>query len=236
MSEMTKMTGTFQKLEPICLNGVETYLFDLDNTLYHESTGLMEAMMVKMREFVAQFYGVSMEEADKICVKYWKTYGTTLCGLMTLEKIQPEEFLDFVHDIDLSIIKPCTETLEGLKKLEGRKFIFTNADKPHAERVLERMGIANQFEGIYDVIWSEYKPKPDRTTYERLMKHLGADAQKTVMLEDTQMNLKTAHDMGMKTVLIHGDTALDMHHDHVHQTAACMPSWLSSVTKVTQAA
>src|SRR5690606_36214956 len=98
------------------VEGVETYLFDLDNTLYHASTGLMDAMMVKMREYVAKFYGVSMAEADNICHTYWQTYGTTLCGLMTKEKINPAAFLDHVHDIDLSTIEPCTITREGLQK------------------------------------------------------------------------------------------------------------------------
>lgn len=217
-------------MQPHMLDGVETYLFDLDNTLYHPSTGLMEAMMVKMREYVAQFYGVSLAEADTICHTYWQTYGTTLCGMMTKEKINPMDFLSYVHDIDLSMIKPCPLTRQGLEKLNGRKVIFTNADKPHAERVLERMGIADQFDGIYDVMWADFAPKPDRATYERLMKHLGATASKTLMLEDTHMNLKTAHDMGMTTVLIHNDHAPDQPHDHVHHMAACMPSWLSSVT------
>ena len=227
--------NTLSNLEPICLNGVETYLFDLDNTLYHESTGLMDAMMLRMREYVAKFYSVDMAEADKICVDYWTTYGTTLCGLMTREKINAQEFLDFVHDVDLSIIQPCTDTLAGLQKLKGRKVIFTNADHFHATRVLERMGLADQFEGIYDVIWADYQPKPARETYERLMKHLNANPHTTVMLEDTHVNLKTAHEMGMKTVLIHGDAHPEKH-DHVHQMAACMPSWLSSVTKMTEAA
>ncbi len=226
----------FTNLDPICLNGVDTYLFDLDNTLYHESTGLMDAMMLKMREYVANFYGVTIEEAGGICHEYWRTYGTTLRGMMEREKIDAQEFMDFVHDIDLSKIEPCTNTLAGLQKLEGRKVIFTNADHFHATRVLERMGLADQFEGIYDVIWADFQPKPARETYERLMKHLGAKPENTVMLEDTQMNLKTAHDMGMKTVLIHGNSYPEMQQEHVHQMAACMPSWLSSVTKMTNAA
>ena len=216
--------------------GVDTYLFDLDNTLYCESTGLMEAMMGKIRDYVSDFYGVSPEEADDIRRKLWKEYGTTMCGLMTLENIDAEKFLDYVHDIDLSVIGPCEETRKGLQQLNGRKVIFTNADFKHAERVLERMGIADQFEGIYDVIWADYRPKPERETYERLMKHLEADPAKTLMLEDSYDNLKTAHAMGMKTVLIHGRNMPVAPQDYVHQTAACVPSWFSGVTTSPKAA
>ena len=218
-------------MQPHMVEGVETYLFDLDNTLYHASTGLMDAMVQRIQDYVVEYYGVSMEEAEHIRKSYWANYGTTLAGLMQVEKINPQDFLNYVHDVDLSVIQPCQTTLEGLKKLDGRKVIFTNADKLHAERVLERMGIADQFDGIYDVMWADFAPKPDRATYERLMKHLGANASKTVMLEDTHINLKTAHDMGMTTVLIHSDMAPTEPHDHVHHMAACMPSWLASVTK-----
>lgn len=218
-------------MQPHMVEGVETYLFDLDNTLYHASTGLMDAMVQRIQDYVVEYYGVSTQEAEHIRKSYWANYGTTLAGLMQVEKINPQDFLNYVHDVDLSVIQPCQTTLEGLQKLEGRKVIFTNADKLHAERVLERMGIADQFDGIYDVMWADFAPKPDRATYERLMKHLGANASKTLMLEDTHMNLKTAHDMGMTTVLIHSDMAPTETHDHVHHMAACMPSWLNSVTK-----
>ena len=218
------------------IEGVNTYLFDLDNTLYHASTGLMDAMVAKMRGYVANFYNVSDAEAEHICQNYWQTYGTTLCGLMAKENINPYDFLKHVHDVDLSILQPCPLTRNGLEKLEGRKIIFTNADRPHAERVLERLGIADLFEDIYDVIWADYRPKPDRETYERLAKHLGLTPANTLMLEDTHVNLKTAHDMGMKTVLIHGGTPPETQHDHIHHMAACMPSWFSTVTKAPDAA
>lgn len=215
------------------IENINTYLFDLDNTLYQASTGLMDAMVAKMRQYVAKFYNVTDAEAEQICINYWQTYGTTLCGMMTKESINPQDFLNYVHDVDLSRLQPCSITRSGLEKLEGRKIIFTNADRPHAERVLERLGIADLFEDIYDVMWADYRPKPDRATYERLVNHLGITPSTTLMLEDTHVNLEPAHAMGMKTVLIHGGTPPETPYDHVHHMAACMPNWFSAVTKNT---
>lgn len=210
------------------LKHIDTYIFDLDNTLYHPSTGIMDDMGGRINQFISELHGISVEEAAVIRRNYWLTYGTTLHGLIEHDNINPVSYLDYIHDIDLTAIKECTSTRAGIEKLQGEKVVFTNSNKEYAEKVLEQLGIADIFDGLYDTSWANYVPKPNKEPYERLIKELGVDPKKCLMLEDSVVNLKTAHDMGMTTVLIHED---EHNHEHVHHQEPCIVTWLDKVTK-----
>ena len=159
------------------LNGdfshVEAWVFDLDNTLYPADCNLFAEIDTRMGDFIAERFGVSQEEAQRMRKTYYYEYGTTLAGLMRLHNVPPNAFLDYVHDIDLSVIAPAPDLRDALDALPGRKFVFTNGSRRHAESVIARLGIDGQFDDLYDIHASEFVPKPERAAYERF---LGASA------------------------------------------------------------
>ena len=148
------------------LNGdfshVEAWVFDLDNTLYPADCDLFAEIDARMGDFIAERFGVSQEEAQRMRKTYYYEYGTTLAGLMRLHNVPPNAFLDYVHDIDLSVIAPAPDLRDALDALPGRKFIFTNGSRRHAESVIARLGIDGRFDDLYDIHASEFVPKPER--------------------------------------------------------------------------
>lgn len=185
---------------------VEVWLFDLDNTLYPAACNLFPQVERRMGEFICKHFGVDLPEAKVVQKRLFREYGTTLRGLMSEQGIDAQEFLDFVHDVDLSVIRKSPELDEALKLLPGRKLIFTNADLPYSERVLERMGVAHHFEDIFDIVASQYLPKPQPEPYDMLIERFGIDPEKTIFFEDAAQNLKPAHARGMRTVWIEHDS------------------------------
>jgi putative hydrolase of the HAD superfamily len=181
---------------------IQSWIFDLDNTLYPFDNGLFAQIDRRMGEFIARHFGIDPLKARRIQKHYFKTYGTTLNGLMTQHGIKPEEYLDFVHDIDHSSIKPDPALSSALTALPGEKIIYTNASASHSKRVLERLGIDGLFDRIYDIAASGYEPKPCKTSYERFREQTGIAPQSSIMFEDMAGNLEVAHDMGMLTVLV----------------------------------
>ncbi|MGD0190228.1 MAG: pyrimidine 5'-nucleotidase [Rhizomicrobium sp.] len=179
---------------------VETWIFDLDNTLYPADSGLFAQIDDRMTLFVAELFGVSRDEARRIQKAYYSDHGTTLNGLMRLHGVNPETYLSFVHDIDLSPISRDPHLNEGLERLEGRRFVFTNGCRNHAERVLARLGIERHFDGIWDIRTIGYRPKPDPRGYETVLTSAGATASRAAMFEDAARNLVPAHALGMTTV------------------------------------
>jgi|SRR5690554_1869441 len=186
-------------------DAVEVWLFDLDNTLYPAACNLFPQVERRMGEFICKHFDLKLPEAKALQKRLFHEHGTTLRGLMSEHGIDAREFLDFVHDVDLSVIRHSPELDEALDRLPGRKLIFTNADEPYSERVLERMGIAHHFEGIFDIVASDYLPKPQPEPYDKLIKRFGIDPTKTIFFEDSARNLEPAHDRGMMTVWIEHD-------------------------------
>ena len=187
------------------LSHVNTWIFDLDNTLYPSTSRLFDQIDVRIGQFIAQLFNVDELEARKIQKTYFREHGTTLNGLMTQHGMEPEEFLDFVHNIDFSPLKPSAELEAALNRLPGRKLIFTNADVPYSRKVLARLKISHHFEHIYDIAAANYVPKPYPEAYDLLIKRFEIDPQKSIFFEDIARNLVPAAARGMTTVWVRGD-------------------------------
>jgi len=181
---------------------VETWVFDLDNTLYPHHVNLWQQVDERIRDFVADYLKVSKDEAFKIQKDYYRRYGTTMRGLMTVHGLKADDFLEYVHHIDHSPLEPNPAMGAAIEKLPGRKLILTNGSRAHAGKVLERLGIGSHFEDVFDIVAAELEPKPARQTYLRFLKLHGVDPVKAAMFEDLARNLVTPHDLGMTTVLV----------------------------------
>jgi len=181
---------------------VETWVFDLDNTLYPAHCNLFDQVDKRMGAYISTLLDVDLVEAKRIQKGFFYEYGTTLRGLMDVHKIEPHDFLTFVHDIDVSVIDPAGSLSEALTRLEGRKLVFTNGSHGHAENVLGRLGIRHHFDGVFDIADAEFVPKPEREAYDKFIAHAGFDTTRAAMFEDIARNLEVPHAMGMTTVLV----------------------------------
>lgn len=181
---------------------IDTWVFDLDNTLYHASSNLFDQVSDRIGQFISNYLKVDRAEALRLQKQYWHEHGTSLRGMMTLHQCPPEEFISFVHDIDLSAITANPELDRILAGLPGRKVIFTNGSVPHAERIMSKLGVERHFEGIFDIVASDYIPKPEMSVYESLVKRFAFDPKRAIMLDDMAHNLKPAHQLGMRTVWV----------------------------------
>ena len=178
------------------------WIFDLDNTLYPAECNLFAQVDQRMGEFIADYLDVSFEEARRLQKGYYLDYGTTLAGLMTKHGLEPAEFLDYVHDIDFSVLPEAPELGRALDRLPGEKFIFTNGTVAYAEEVAGRLGVLDRFAGVFDIAHAGYVPKPERLAYERFLEAHGVRAEEAAMFEDLPHNLEAPHGLGMATVLV----------------------------------
>ena len=187
------------------LQSIEFWIFDLDNTLYSGKTKVFEQINKKMSKYISQKLDVSIEEAKKIQKNYFHKYNTTLNGMIKNHKIDANEFLEFVHNINIDFLKKDIILSEELKKLDGKKIIFTNGSKKHALNVSKKIGIDQHFDDIFDIVDSKFIPKPAIEPYKRLVEKHKIDPKLCVLVEDIARNLKPAYEMGMKTVWIEND-------------------------------
>ena len=187
------------------LQSIEFWIFDLDNTLYSGKTKVFEQIDKKMSKYITQKLDVSIEEAKKIQKNYFHKYNTTLNGMIKNHKVDANEFLEFVHDINIDFLKKDLILGEELKKLDGKKIIFTNGSKKHALNVSKKIGIDQHFDDIFDIVDSKFIPKPIIEPYKRLVEKHKIDPKLCVLVEDIARNLKPAYEMGMKTVWIEND-------------------------------
>ncbi len=181
---------------------IDTWVFDLDNTLYSASTHLFGQIDLRMKEFIARELGLSLEAAHDLQKRYYWAHGTTLRGLMLNHKIDADAFLDYVHDIDHSVLAPDPRLNGLLARLPGRKYIYTNGTARHATEVIAKLGISTLFDGIFDIRAGNYIPKPDPAPYGEIVARYGIAPKRTAMFEDSFKNLKPAADMGMTTVWV----------------------------------
>ncbi|HVY00891.1 MAG TPA: pyrimidine 5'-nucleotidase [Pseudorhodoplanes sp.] len=181
---------------------VETWVFDLDNTLYPHHLNLWQQVDERIRDYIAAFLKVTKDEAFRVQKDYYKRYGTSMRGLMTEHGMKPDDFLDFVHQIDHSPLEPDAELGTALEKLPGRKLILTNGTRAHADAVMRRLAIHDHFEDVFDIMAAELEPKPSPRTYDRFLKAHGVDPEKAAMFEDLARNLEVPHALGMTTVLV----------------------------------
>ncbi|WP_282605854.1 pyrimidine 5'-nucleotidase [Pelagibius sp. Alg239-R121] len=219
--------------EAVSLPHIETWIFDLDNTLYPESCSLFDQVDRRMGLFVEQLLDMDRVSARTLQKQLFREHGTTLRGLMTVHGIDPQSYLDFVHQIDVSGISHDAELDRALERLPGRKVIFTNASVPHAQNVMERLGIASHFSDIYDIARADYLPKPARATYEDFVSTLDVDPARAIFFEDTARNLEPAAAMGMTTVWLEtfsNGSAQGAENDYVHHRTNDLSAWLTAVS------
>jgi putative hydrolase of the HAD superfamily len=181
---------------------VDVWIFDLDLTLYAPEHNIMEQVRNRIAAFVEDYFEIDSEAAHKIRHAYWKSYGTTLGGLMAEHGVDLHAYLDFVHDVDLSLLQPCELLRSGIEALPGRKLIFTNADAPYAERILAARGLGGLFEGMLDIHAMDHRPKPATESYERLCSMFDIRPEAALFVEDSAHNLEPAKAMGMTTVWV----------------------------------
>ena len=181
---------------------MQDLLIDLDNTVYPEASNIFSLIDIRMKSFISKNLNVSLEKSYEIQKKYFMENGTTLKGLMLYHNIKPEPFLNYVHDIDLSSIQNNPKLIAVLKEYKGKKIIFTNGSQDHAIKVLQRVGIKQYINDIFDIIDAEYIPKPEIVTYKKVLKKFNLIPEKTIMIDDLPSNLKTAKELGINTVLI----------------------------------
>lgn len=181
---------------------VTDWVFDLDNTLYPHHSNLFSQIDVKMTDYVADLLKLSRTDARQMQKQFYKDYGTTLKGLMDRYEIDPDDFLQKVHDIDYSWLVPDPSLATAIRQLPGRKFIFTNGNRGHAERAARQLGVLDEFDDIFDIVAAELLPKPAQETYDRFLALHKIDAASSVMFEDLARNLIVPKALGMTTVLI----------------------------------
>jgi putative hydrolase of the HAD superfamily len=210
---------------------IETWIFDLDNTLYPASCRLFDQIHARMTRFIADRLGISAEAALTVQKSYFREHGTTLRGLMTVNRIDPEDFLAFVHEIDLACVPPDPALVDTLAKLPGRKIVHTNGSERHAERLLDHLGIAGSFCGIVDIAAAGYEPKPGLAGYHELLRRHEVSPVTALMVEDMARNLVPAAALGMTTVWVcnPADWASEgSAGDHIHHIVDDLGAFLSA--------
>ena len=181
---------------------VDTWVFDLDNTLYPHHVNLWQQVDARIGEFVSAWLKVSADEARRIQKDYYRRYGTTMRGMMTEHGVHADDYLAYVHQIDHSPLQPNPAMGAAIARLPGRKLILTNGSTDHADKVLERLGLAAHFEAVFDIIAAELEPKPAPQTYQKFLTRHQVDPARSAMFEDLARNLVIPHQLGMTTVLV----------------------------------
>lgn len=220
--------------QPIASDKTDVWVFDLDNTLYPAGSNLFAQIDIKLGEYVADWLSIAPDEARIVQKKYFMKYGTTLSGMMKHHNVDPDHFLDYVHDIDFSPIKDAPALRQALSSLEGRKLVYTNADAAYSTKVLKRLGIADHIEDIFDIKAASLLPKPAMLSYEKFLKDHDVDPNKAVMVEDMAKNLIPAKELGMGTVWINtgSEWGLAGHHpDYIDVETHDLATWLKEHVK-----
>lgn len=204
---------------------VDTWVFDMDHTLYPANNVLFSQIEVLMLDYFVTATGLAHHDADRLRVQYWENYGTSVAGLIKHHDVDPGDFLHTVHQIDFGVLSPNPELKQAIQALSGRKIVFTNGPQAYAHNVLTALDLHDDFEAVYGTEHSDLIPKPQRHAYEKVFQQAGIEPQRAAMFEDSPANLRVPHDMGMKTVLVHAE------HDgpHIHHQTTCLPSFLRQI-------
>jgi putative hydrolase of the HAD superfamily len=216
---------------------VTSWIFDLDNTLYRADSGVFAQIEGRMTEYVARFTGLPREQARTLQKALYRAHGTTLNGLMRLHGADPDDYLDYVHDIDLTGLRPDPLLAAAMAQLPGRRFIFTNGCRRHAMRILEKIGAAHVFDDIWDIRTIGFLPKPGAAAYERVVAAAQIAPERAAMVDDIVHNLVAARALGMTTVWLNtgsefslgGPSAAEEAHLHVCHETDDLPQFLNNI-------
>lgn len=226
------MTPSIAPIKDFPTKKINDWIFDLDNTIYPANTNLFLRVAVRITEFVASHYAVPHDQARVIQKDLFQRYGTTMRGMMIEECICPDQYLNFVHDIDLSDMSSDLELDRLIGILPGKKHIFTNGTVSHAENVLNAFGVRHHFEQIFDIVAADYVPKPELHAFDQFMKKTNIDPTGAVMIEDMARNLQPAAELGMLTVWLDSDiewAVKGADSDYVHYRAEDLKGFLAAV-------
>ncbi|MBV8686029.1 MAG: pyrimidine 5'-nucleotidase [Alphaproteobacteria bacterium] len=219
---------------PPPLRHVDCWIFDLDNCLYPASADLFALIDRRMGEYIQHLLGCGHEEARRVQKGYFREHGTTLAGLMASHGTDPHEFLAFVHDIDLARLAADSRVVAALDRLPGRKFVFTNGDEAYARRVLDRLGLANAFDGLHDIHAMAYVPKPDPRAYAAMCERYAIAPERALFADDMARNLEPAKALGMVTVWVDNGSEQARHAADpafIDFHIADIADWLSAITE-----
>lgn len=211
---------------------IDTWVFDLDNTLYHPRANLFGQIDQRMTAFIMELLALDFTAARRLQKRYFLEYGTTLHGLMHYHGVDPHRFLDYVHDIDLTVVAPDATLRRALERLPGRKLVFTNGDAPYARRVLDRLGVSDHIEAIHDIVATDFVPKPHDAPYDQLLARHGIDARRAVFVEDMARNLLPAKVRGMATVWVNNGSekgGLGASPDYIDLEITDVAAWLGGI-------
>ncbi|HYP57692.1 MAG TPA: pyrimidine 5'-nucleotidase [Beijerinckia sp.] len=209
---------------------IETWVFDLDNTLYPSDSDLWPKIDARITLFMAHLFGLDGMSSRALQKYYYHRYGTTLRGLMDEDAISAEEFLAFIHDIDRSSLKPNHSLAMAIAALPGRKLILTNGSRDHALRTAAALGLDEMFEDVFDIVASDFVPKPQPSAYQRFFDKHAVDPKAAVMFEDLAKNLIVPHERGMGTVLVVPKPGQMDHRDALEITRDPPPPHIDFVT------
>ena len=213
------------------------WIFDLDNTIYDINLGLFRRISERMTEYIKELFVIDHDEALSLQKNMYKKYGLTLRGLMIEKKIDPEPYLDYVHDVNFNDLNIDNELKALLKKIKGHKFIYTNAPYDHAKNILQAMGLFEEFEMIFDIKDSNYIAKPDYKSYDMMISKFGINKEKlkrSIFFEDTAKNLKPASELDISTVWIENKFNKDeakIYKQYIDFTGSDIKTILSAMTK-----
>ena len=214
------------------LSEIETWIFDLDNTLYPASCRLFDQIHARMTRFIADRLDLTLEAALTVQKTYFREHETTLRGLMTVDRIDPDDFLGFVHEVDLSCVPQDPVLVAALSALPGRKIVHTNGSWRHAERLLDHLGITMSFCGIVDIAVADYEPKPALAGYHELRRRHQVAPATALMIEDMARNLVPAATLGMTTAWVRNPVdwaAAGSGGDHIHHVVDDLGRFLSDI-------
>jgi len=216
---------------------IDTWVFDLDNTLYPASCRLYVEVEQRMARYIMDALKLDLDGAHALRRRYFQEHGTTLRGLMNEYGIEPRHFLDYVHEIDVSAVQPAPALDRALAALPGRKLIFTNGTRRHAERVLDRLDLAAHFDAIHDIVAIDYRPKPHAAGYRALIEGYAIAPARAAMVEDMARNLPPAAALGMTTVWLRGGPHAEVDEAQaasIHHTIDDLAGFLAALTPATE--
>jgi len=214
------------------LINIKFWLFDLDNTLYNGQTKVFLEIDKKMSIYISEKFNIDLIKAKEMQKKYFYEYGTTLSGLMNHDKINPYEFLDFVHDVDISWLPKDLKLREELIKIKEKKYIFTNGSHAHVKNVTKQLGVDDLFDGAFDIVDANFIPKPHIDPYKKIIQKFNLDPKKSILIEDIAHNLEQAKNLGMKTCWLKNNESFakkDADKPYIDYKIKCLPSFLQEI-------